>query len=229
MRTSSLPDTALPGTSLPAISLTNTVAGTEFELTGGVPAELLDEAQRQARAVGYAQGWAQGLREAAAGQAVQAERARLERVAAVEHQAAQVGSAVQAVLRAADQVRQTVIEVTDELSDRMLAAAVELAAVLLGQQLADPRTSATAALRRVLEQVPDDQPVTIRLSQQDYDTLTGPTATELIAAVAATGHGRISLECDPSLAPGDALARSAATTIDARLTTALARLREYAG
>jgi flagellar assembly protein FliH len=219
MRTSSLPD----------IAVAHTVAGTGFELTGGVPVELLDEAQQQARAVGYAQGWSQGLREAAAGQAVLAEQARRDRAAAAEQQAAQVGSAVQAVLRAADQVRQTVVEVTDELSDRMLAAAVELAAVLLGQQLAEPRTAATAALRRVLEQVPDDQPVTVRLSRQDYDTLTGPAGPELIAAVQATGQGRISLECDPSLAPGDALARSAATSIDARLTTALARLREYAG
>jgi flagellar assembly protein FliH len=209
--------------------LHGTVAGPDFELTGGVPAELLDEAQRQARAVGYAQGWTQGLREAAAGQAVLAEQARLDRAAAVERQAAEVSSAVQAVLRAADQVRQTVVEVTDELSDRMLAAAVELAAVLLGQQLADPHVSASAALRRVLEQVPDEQPVTIRLSQQDYDTLSGAGGCELIAAVQATAQGRISLECDPSLAPGDALARSAATSIDARLTTALARLREYAG
>lgn len=214
---------------MPNSALSNTFAGTEFELTGGMPAELLDEAQRQARAVGYAQGWAQGLRAAAAGQAVLAEQARRERTAAVEQQAAQVGSAVQAVLRAADQVRQTVVEVTDELSDRMLSAAVELAAVLLGQQLTDPQISATAGLRRVLEQVPDDQPVTIRLSRPDYDTLTAPAAAELIAAVEATGQGRISLECDPSLAPGDALARSAATSIDARLTTALARLREYAG
>jgi flagellar assembly protein FliH len=219
MRTSSLPNTRL----------SNTVAGTEFELTGGVPAELLEEAQRQARAVGYAQGWAQGLREAAAGQAVLAEQARLERVAATEAQAAGVSSAVRAVLAAADQVRQTVVEVTDELSDRMLAAAIELAAVLLGQQLTDPQTAATAVLRRVLPEVPDGQPVTIRLSQPDYDTLTGPGGAELMAAVEASAQGRISLECDPSLAPGDALARSAATSIDARLTTALSRLREYAG
>ncbi|HEU5269278.1 MAG TPA: FliH/SctL family protein [Jatrophihabitans sp.] len=205
-----------------------TVAGSEFELTGGVPAEVLAQAQRQARAVGYAQGWAQGLREAAAGQAVLAEQAELARAIATEAQAAQVASAVQAVLTAADQVRQTVVEVTDELSDRMLAAAIELAAVLLGQQLTDPETAASAALRRVLEQVPDDQPVSIRLSRQDYETLTGPGGIELAAAVQANAPGRISLECDPSLAPGDALGRAAATSIDARLTAALARLREYA-
>jgi len=206
-----------------------TVAGSEFELTGGVPAELLDEAQRQARAVGYAQGWTQGLREAAANQAVLAEQAELERAAATEIQAAQVATAVRAVLAAADQVRRTVVEVTDELSDRMLAAAIELAAVLLGQQLADPETAASAALHRVLAQLPDDQPVTVRLSRQDYDTLTGPGGAELAAAVHGYSPGRINLECDPTLAPGDAVARAAATSIDARLTTALDRLREYAG
>lgn len=205
------------------------MAGSEFVLTGGVPAELLDEARRQARAVGYAQGWTQGLREAAAGQAVLAEQAELERAAAAETQAVQVASAVRAVLAAADQVRQTVVEVTDEMSDRMLTAAIELAAVLLGQQLADPQIAASAALRRVLAQVPADQPVSIRLSQQDYDTLTGPGGAELAAAVQATALSRISLECDPSLAVGDAVGRAAATSIDARLTTALARLREYAG
>ena len=51
-------------------SLPSTLANPGFELTGGVPAELLEAAQQQAQAVGYAQGWAQGLREAAAGQAV---------------------------------------------------------------------------------------------------------------------------------------------------------------
>lgn len=228
MRTSSLPSTASwPSTaSLPDTGLSGVP---DFEFTGGAPAELLESALCQARAVGYAQGWSQGLREAAAGQAVLAEQARAEREVAAREQAAGVASAIQAVLQAADQVRQTVVEVTDELSDRMLAAAVELAAMLLGQELTDPMTAASAAVRRVLHEVPDGQPVTIRLSTQDYATLTGPDGAELIAAIDATAQRRISLECDPTLAPGDALARWAATSIDARLTAALARLREYAG
>lgn len=225
MRTSSLPNTA----SLPDTGLSGPGAIPDFEFSGGAPAELLESALRQARAVGYAQGWSQGLREAAAGQAVLAEQTRAEREVAAREQAAGVASAIQAVLQAADQVRQTVVEVTDELSDRMLAAAVELAATLLGQELTDPMTAASAAVRRVLHEVPDGQPVTIRLSTQDHATLTGPDGAELIAAIDATAQRRINLECDPTLAPGDALARWAATSIDARLTAALARLREYAG
>ncbi len=38
--------------------------------------ELVESARVDARAVGYAQGWAQGLREAAAGQAAEVEQAR---------------------------------------------------------------------------------------------------------------------------------------------------------
>src|SRR4051794_326568 len=192
-------------------SLPNMLSDQAFQLTGGVPVELLESAQQQARAVGYAQGWTQGLREASAGQAVLAEQGRLERRATAREQAERVGSAVQAVLRAAEQVQRTVVEVTDRLSDQMLAAAVELAAVLLGQQLADPEVAATAVLRRVLPEVPDAQPVTIRLSPTDYDTLTGPAGAELIATVHANAAGRISFECDPTLAAGDAIARSAAT------------------
>jgi flagellar assembly protein FliH len=212
MRTSSLPDT---------------LSDPAFQLTGGVPSELLESAQQQARAVGYAQGWTQGLREAAAGQAVLAEQVRIEQQATAREQAERVGSAVQAVLRAAEQVQQTVVEVTDQLSDQMLAAAVELAAVLLGQQLADPEVAAAAVLRRVLPEVPDGQPVTIRLSPTDYETLTGPVGVELLTSLQAAD--RVSFESDPSLAVGDAIARSAATSIDARWTAALARLREYAG
>ena len=212
MRTSSLPDT---------------LSNPAFQLTGGVPSELLESAQQQARAVGYAQGWTQGLREAAAGQAVLAEQVRIEQQATAREQAERVDSAVQAVLRAAEQVQQTVVEVTDQLSDQMLAAAVELAAVLLGQQLADPEVAAAAVLRRVLPEVPDGQPVTIRLSPTDYETLTGPAGVELLTSLQAAD--RISFESDPSLAAGDAIARSAATSIDARLTAALARLREYTG
>jgi flagellar assembly protein FliH len=208
-------------------SLPNTLSDPAFQLTGGVPSELLESAQQQARAVGYAQGWTQGLREAAAGQAVLAEQVRIEQQAAAREQAERVGSAVQAVLRAAEQVQQTLVEVTDQLSDQMLAATVELAAVLLGQQLADPEVAAAAVLRRVLPEVPDGQPVTIRLSPTDYDTLTGPVGVELLTSLQAAD--RVSFESDPSLAVGDAIARSAATSIDARLTVALARLREYAG
>ncbi|HEX2903041.1 MAG TPA: FliH/SctL family protein [Jatrophihabitans sp.] len=204
--------------------------GEPFEFAGtGASGVLIDSARVEARAVGYAQGWAQGLRDAAAGQAAEIEQARARREAALRSQSAEVGTAVQAVLAAADRLERTSVELTDQLSDTMLAAAVELAAALLGQELADPIVSARSVLTRVLGQVPDDQQVTVWLSPADHATLTGPDAPALLSLAGPAVAARLRFECDPALAAGDALAKSAHTTVDAKLSTALARLREYAG
>ncbi|HTZ45324.1 MAG TPA: FliH/SctL family protein [Jatrophihabitans sp.] len=203
-------------------------AGAGFELAGAARSELVDQAQVQARAVGYAQGWTQGIREAAASQAAEADRVRAEREAAGRRQADEVAAAVRALLAAADRLGQAELRITDELSDRMLAAAVELAGVLVGEHLADPERSATSVLRRVLGQLPAEQPVTIRLSAADHATLTGESGARLLADVDPMAAARVSFELDPTLAPGDALARAAATTVDARISTAFDRLRGYA-
>lgn len=201
-----------------------------FDFSGAsVPNELIESARVEARAVGYAQGWAQGLREAAAGQAAEIELARAQRSSALRDQAAEVGTAIQAVLAAAERLDRTALELTDHLSDTMLAAAVELATALLGRELADPLTSARSILTRVLVDAPDNQNITVWLSPSDHATLTGPDAPALLAALEAGVASRLSFECDPALAPGDAVARSAHTTIDAKLSSAVARLREYAG
>ncbi len=214
MRTSSLPDTLAPDT---------------FVLAGGagVPAELVDQARVDARSVGYAQGWAQGIRDAAAQQAIgqaaaQARQNQLDHLAA-----ARLDDAVRAVHAAASRLDETVVQLTDEVSDRILAVAVELAQILLGLELRDPGTAASSVLARVLAVAPENEPVTVWLSSQDYHTLTVEGGTELIAAVDGTAAGRLKLECDPSLAVGDATARSAATSVEASLSAAIGRLRAY--
>lgn len=208
-------------------SLLKTMEG--FDFAGpAASTELVESARVDARAVGYAQGWAQGLREAAAGQAAEVEQARAERAFALRTQANEVATAVSAMLRATARLDASAVELTDELSDRMLAAAVELAAALLGQELTDPLVSARSVLNRVLERAPENQPITIWLSPEDHAVLTGPDAPALLASLEAGVAARLSFEKDPSLAPGDATARSAATTIDAKLSTAIVRLREYA-
>jgi flagellar assembly protein FliH len=201
-----------------------------FELpsTAGVASELVDQARVDARAVGYAQGWTQGLRDAAASQAAAVAAAHSERDRIVRVNAEEIAHAVQAILRAADGVEQTAVALTDELSDKVLAAAVELATVLLGKELTDPLTRAAAALTRVLDLAPDNQPVTVWLSPADHETVTGPAGAELLSALDAGAVSRLSFELDPALAPGDAKARAAATSIDARLTSAIERLREFA-
>lgn len=192
-----------------------------------MPAELVDQARVDARSVGYAQGWSQGLREAAvlrAGEQVVAQADHHERAQA---HVRNLESALRSVRAAGERLDETVVQITDEIADRILAAAVELAEALLGVELRNPVTSAAAVLSRVLAVAPEKDPITVWLSPQDYETLTGDGATALIAAVGASAANRLNFECDPTLAVGDATARSAATSIDARLTEALTRLRAY--
>lgn len=209
----------------------DTLAPSNFVLAGGagVPAELVDQARVDARAVGYAQGWSQGLREAAETQAASqaAARAELSRLDALHAQ--RLDAAVRAVHTAAGRLEETVVQLSDEIADRILSAGVELARALLGQELSDPVTRASAILNRVLRLAPDNEQITVWVSPADHETLTGAGGTELIAAVEAGTAARLSFECDPALDDGDAMARSAATSIDARLGSALERLREYAG
>lgn len=193
----------------------------------GVPAELIDQARTDARAVGYAQGWTQGQREAAELHASVLAAARADQARFEQVRVQRLDSAVQSVQAAAGKLERTVVQLTDEISDRILAAAVELATVLLGQELRDPLTSATAALHRVLRLAPDNEPVTVWLSPQDYETVTDKAEAGLAGIIGAAAAGRVSVQCDPALTVGDALARSAATTIDARLTDAIGRLREF--
>lgn len=199
----------------------------EFISDIAVPDRLIEQARGQARAVGYAQGWSQGAREAADSGAAERAAAQADLQSTLVAQRQRADSAVQALHAAAEQLRQTTMTITDQIEDQILAAAVELAEALLGRALRDPEVAAPAALARVLRLAPANEPVTVWLNPADHDTLTGPAGTALIGSVeGATGRG-ITFETDPGLQAGDALARCASTTIDARLAEGVARLREY--
>lgn len=199
----------------------------EFISDIAVPDRLIEQARGQARAVGYAQGWSQGAREAADSGAAERAAAQADLQATLAAQRQRADSAVQALHAAAAQLRQTTMTITDQIEDQILAAAVELAEALLGRALRDPEVAAPAALARVLRLAPANEPVTVWLNPTDHGTLTDPAGTALIGSVeGATGRG-ITFETDPGLQAGDALARCASTTIDARLAEGVARLREY--
>lgn len=207
----------------------NTLAVQSFVAGGhaAVPAELVEAARADARAVGYAQGWSQGQREAAEMHATALAEARAAQQRYEELRAQRLDSAIQALQVAAAGLAGTVVELTDQISDKILAAAVELATALLGQQLADPQVSAGAALNRVLAIAPDNEPVTVWLSPQDHQTVTEAGPEALIARYGAAAAARITVESDPALAVGDAVGRSAVTGVDARLSDAISRLRDY--
>jgi flagellar assembly protein FliH len=199
----------------------------EFFSEAAVPDGLVEQAREQARAIGYAQGWSHGVREAAAGQAGERAAAHADRELLLVAYQQQVASALNALHSAAADLRQSALAITDQIEDQILAAAVELAEALLGRALTDPDVAAPAALARVLRLAPANEPVTVWLSPADFETLTAPAGTALVSSVeGASGRG-IVFETDPALQAGDAVARCASTTIDARLSEGVARLREY--
>jgi flagellar assembly protein FliH len=201
----------------------------DFTSDAAVPDRLVEQARAEARAIGYAQGWAQGVRNAAETKAAEQVVAAAEQAALRARQEQQVASMLQALQAAAEDLRRRTLTITDEISDQVLAAAVELAETLLGRELRDPEVAAPAALARVLGLAPADQPVTVWLSPLDHETLTGPGGSALIDSVeGATGRG-LTFETDPELRSGDARARYASTSIDARLSAGVDRLREYLG
>jgi len=209
--------------------LPDTLDGLAFEFLpdAAVPGGLIDQAREQARAIGYAQGWSHGVQKAAASQAGEAAAAHSHRELLLAAYQQQVASALQALQDAAADLRESTLQFTDQLEDQILAAAVEVAEALLGRALTDPDVAAPAALARVLRLAPANEPITVWLNPIDHETLTGPKGTALIGSVeGATGRG-IVFETDPALQVGDAVARCASTTIDARLSEGVARLREH--
>jgi flagellar assembly protein FliH len=109
------------------------------------------------------------------------------------------------------------------------AAALELAAAVLGTELSDAATAARAALRRLREQDPAREVHTVRLHPRDLAAV----RTALAAPGAGAGDPLgglpdltgVDLVADPTLAPGDAVGEFPEGYLDARIDGALDRAR----
>jgi flagellar assembly protein FliH len=187
----------------------------EVDVTGGPSAPATS-------AAGYAAGWAQGVAAAAAG-----ERAALAAHAeAAETQRAQLAGAVARALAALDdaaaQMRAHAVPAVDATADALVAAAADLAEVLVGHELTEAEGRGRRALARALAAAPAHDDVTVSLHPDDLAVLgdlAGPDAP-------AGASGRdVRLAADPALAPGDAVAHYPGGRVDARVATGLARMR----
>ncbi|WP_159798815.1 FliH/SctL family protein, partial [Puerhibacterium puerhi] len=150
----------------------------------------------------------------------EAARRAQEHAAAEEQRRAEHAAALAALERAARAAQDREAAVLAEAEHALHTAALELAAVVLGVELADDDRSARTALARVLEHPQTPDAVTVHLHPRDLQALT--------AAQARTGAALpdgVRLEADPALAPGDAVARHPHGYLDARLATALERAR----
>lgn len=179
-------------------------------------AALAAELER-ARGAGHAMGFAAGRRDAAEAAAVEAARVALERERAEAVRAAEHAAALAVLGRAATAAAARTAPVLADAERRLHAAALELAQAILGHELRDGEHSARAALARVRSQPLQVGGQTVRLHPRDLAALRAAAAP-----VDVTG---LTLVADAALAVGDAVSEHADGYLDARLTTALDRVR----
>jgi len=186
------------------------------EVMEGALSTLVADARTAARSQGYAVGWAEGRREAAA-EATMAARARDREVAEERRRwSTRQEAAVAALVRAADEL----VRASDEAQARLEAQAVDLARelteVMLGHELRNSPDSAADVVARVLAALPADRPFVVRLH---------PDVAASEAAQLLSGSG-VRVVSDPGLVPSDAVAEVDDQILDLRLTSALDRVRE---
>jgi flagellar assembly protein FliH len=200
-----------------------TAARFGVDLRRGVPidSEPVERAKQAARTTGYAEGWAQGQRAAALEAEAAAERARALELAHDQRRAAALASAINALGRAVTNLETQMMPTLHELQEAVLAHAFELAEAIVGRAMDDPEGRAAAALRRAMNAAPDQGDILVSLHPDDFRNLVG-TATD----ADYNYEGRpVHLRPEPALHPGDAVAETGTTTVDASIATAVARAR----
>jgi flagellar assembly protein FliH len=200
-----------------------TAARFGVDLRRGVPADSapVERAKQEARTTGYAEGWAQGQRAAALAAEAAAERSRAVELAHDQRRAAALASAVNALGRAVTNLETQMMPTLHELQEAVLAHAFELAEAIVGRAMDDPEGRAAAALRRAMNAAPEQGDVVVSLHPDDFRNLVG-TATD----ADYNYEGRpVHLRPDPALHPGDAVAETGTTTVDASIAAAVARAR----
>jgi flagellar assembly protein FliH len=182
---------------------------TEHTLVG-----LVEEAQAAARAQGYSRGWAEGRR-AAEQQATEqravalAQQQRAEELRQAEHHAA-----VATLAAAAARLDQAVAVACGQVEEQAVELAARLAEAIVGHDVAVAANPGLDAVRRGLALAQGDALVKVRVRPQDH----GPELSALTGAAA--------LVPDPTLAAGDAVLETVEGVVDARVSTAVARVQE---
>jgi len=209
--------------SVPAPTTVRSTLAT-FEVTGAADLNesVVAPARAAAQAAGYAEGWASGIRAARLIGEAEAAAARADRERATTDRQLAMRRAVEAVEGASRALEQRAVPSAEHIEDVIVSAAFAIAEALVGTVLGDDVRRGTAAVTRALALAPAGESVVVALSPVDHATITGGAS-----ALTTSDSGRsIQFVSDITLAPGDAVATSGATTIDARLSTGLARVRE---
>jgi len=219
--TSSSPDTGpvLRGT------VAESAAAARFatDLRRGVPPDsaAIERAKQDARTAGYAEGWAQGQQAAAVSAESAAERARAVEQVHEQRRVVALAEAVNAIGRAITGLENQLMPTMHELQEAVLAHAFELAEAIVGRTVDNPDGRGADALRRAMNAAPTQGDIVVNLHPDDLQNLVG-TATE----ADFNYQGRpVHLRPNPALRPGDAVAETGTTTVDATLEAAVHRVR----
>ncbi|MEV7622135.1 FliH/SctL family protein [Actinoplanes sp. NPDC089786] len=196
--------------------------GTDLRREPPMDSAPVEKAKQQARTAGYAEGWAQGQRAAALEAEAAAERARALENAHEQRRAAALSQAVNALGRAVTGLETQLMPTLHELQEAVLAHAFELAEAIVGRTLDDPEHRGADALRRAMAAAPDQGEIVVNLHPDDYRNLVGGSGQADHNYAGRAVH----LRPDPALRPGDAIAETGSTTVDASIAAAVHRARE---
>ncbi|GAA4932264.1 hypothetical protein GCM10025331_15910 [Actinoplanes utahensis] len=184
--------------------------------------EAVEKAKQQARTTGYAEGWAQGKREAAEAAEAATARAHAAEEAYEQRRSAALNRAVNALGRAVTDLENQLMPTFTELQEVVLASAWDLAEAIIGRHLRDDPERGADALRRAVTAAPEHGDMTVSLHPDDFRSLVGEGSGE---GFDFEGR-RITLRPGPGLQPGDAVAETGTATVDATIAAAVDRARE---
>ena len=174
------------------------------------------EVRERARVQGHSAGYAAGRK--AATDALTADRAaqRAEADRVLGEQIEGLRSALDAIGQAAGALNAQTVTALEGTEDAVLAAALEIAGMILGRAIAEDREgAAVAALRRALDASGPAPVRTVRMHPEDL---------ELVGMVAGEEPG-LRLLADPRIARGDAMVDLPDGVIDACIASAVDRVR----
>ena len=171
-----------------------------------------------ARSRGYAAGYADGRRAAAAEQERWLAAAEHARAAVAAQGEARLADAVSTLPDAAVALREATRPVLADAQGALVEAAFDLAEAVVGAALTDELAAARAAVSRVVDADVEGAVAVIRLHPADADLV-----NDLVEPVHAARGMRV--VADPSVARGDAIGEVPGGWLDARIGAALDRAK----
>ena len=174
-----------------------------------------DSRDDQARVSGHAAGFAAGLREAEAQVAARIAALEAETAASISHGRARVDLAVALLNSAADALDTRTVPLLESAHATLAESAMLVAEAVVGSELSDAGVAARSALHRALDSVDVGVVHEVRMNPADLATL-GP---DVLAAAGVT------FTPDATLARGDAMTHFPDGYLDARIGSALARVK----